>query len=299
MNVKGLKAGMTAVVATLLLMGAGAATVQQREVKRIFAAPPVASLKALKATVGKPFEAGYVFVGGKYVKPPYKVERYGTVIRINGIQVTGQVVPWNAFAKTQDGAHLREESAPAADGAGQDAPAAAAPSAVTAADDDDETTLDDLFSDEDEVIAPAGSPSAAAAPSAAAPSPKRRRAEYVFDGPFVMNDRARALLEKVNAVRSQIDRQLRAGGFVCFGSRYARVDGRPELAKDLLEKLPDLMKRQSEHEAFVRAARQAGFAYLPASLIDDFFTNRFDYLLLTERKKADAERKQWQKLMGN
>jgi hypothetical protein len=50
-----------------------------------FEKPSIDALKALKATVGKPFSAGYVFVDGHYINPPYTVQRYGTVIRINGI----------------------------------------------------------------------------------------------------------------------------------------------------------------------------------------------------------------------
>lgn len=279
-----------------VLGGVFGATVQQQKVKRLFASPSSAELKALKATIGKPFESGYVFVAGKYLKPPYRIERYGTVLRVNGIQVSGPVVSWNAFAKTQDGARAIELE-PAEPVGVEPEPVPERKKAVVAEaeDDDEETTLDDLFEDDDGGAAASTSVSAAAETA----RPKARRVRYVFDGGFVLNDRARALLDKVNAERAQVERILRAGGYVCFGRRYARVEGRPDLAQDLMEKLPDLMKRHPEHDDFARAARQEGLVYLPTPLIDDFFTNRFDYLLLASRKRSDAERKAWRKLTGD
>ena len=60
------------------------------QTKSAFETVPHDALVQLKATVGKPFTAGLVFVNGKFIPPPYKVERYGTALRINGQQVTGQ-----------------------------------------------------------------------------------------------------------------------------------------------------------------------------------------------------------------
>ena len=73
----------------------------QANSKSAFATVPKQALVELKATVGKPFSAGLVFINGKFLDPPYKVERYGTALRINGIQVTNEIVPWTEFPKTQ------------------------------------------------------------------------------------------------------------------------------------------------------------------------------------------------------
>ena len=79
-----------------------------------FQKPPAAAAKALKATVGTSFKEGIVFVDGRYLPPPYKVDRYGTVLRINGVQVTGELIPWNEFVKTQSGVTVsKSESEPA------------------------------------------------------------------------------------------------------------------------------------------------------------------------------------------
>ena len=68
---------------------------------------PKESASALGVTRGRPFTSGVVFVDGKYVEPPYVVERWGNGIRINKTSVTGQVIPWNEFLKTQEGVKSR------------------------------------------------------------------------------------------------------------------------------------------------------------------------------------------------
>ena len=89
-----------------------------------FEAIPFEAAKALGVTRGKPFTAGVVFVNGKYVDPPYVVERWGTGIRINSMPVTGQVVDWDDFLKTQDPSNLAKTE-------GSPAPAAAPAPAYT------------------------------------------------------------------------------------------------------------------------------------------------------------------------
>ena len=64
---------------------------------------PKASARALGVTRGKSFSSGAVFVNGKFLAPPYVVERWGTGIRINQTPVTDQVVEWTEFLKTQRG----------------------------------------------------------------------------------------------------------------------------------------------------------------------------------------------------
>ena len=73
----------------------------QANSKSAFATVPKQALVELRATVGKPFSSGLVFVNGKFLDPPYKIERYGTAIRINGVQVTNEIIPWTEFLKTQ------------------------------------------------------------------------------------------------------------------------------------------------------------------------------------------------------
>ena len=47
-----------------------------------FAPNPKGAFKALKGEKGKPVKTGMVFIDGKYIPPPYSVERYGLVLRV-------------------------------------------------------------------------------------------------------------------------------------------------------------------------------------------------------------------------
>ena len=174
--------------------------------KSSFAAPPAEAVRALKATVGKPFSSGYVFVDGKYVKPPYKVERYGNVIRINGIQVTDQVVPWDDFLKTQSGVTVTKTETPA-----EPVPEPEPEPVVEDDDDFDDSasSLDDLFDDSPAPKKPKK------AKRKAAPRPKKptTTVTYSMEGDFVANEKSRALVEKINSARTSIDSQLRTGGY--------------------------------------------------------------------------------------
>ena len=285
--------------AVLAAFAAFGAADDRPAVKTKFAPPPEDSLKALKATVSKPFSAGYVFIDGKYIAPPYKVERYGTVVRINGIQVTKQVVPWEEFLKTQNGVKtVKNEPAGSAPAETAAPPPPPPPPPKASAKDDDDASLDDLFDDEP---APRRS-SASSASRASAPRPKRQPAatvSYVFEGTFAMNEKARALLNRVNDFRTRIDKQLRSGGYFFFSSSYPVVSGDGGAAKRILEKLPDLQKNNPELEGFVNAMNRAGLSYLPQQLMNDLFRNRIDYLQLVQRKKADQNRNEWSGLIDN
>lgn len=286
---KATRTAIAAIVAALLAMSAAAAPRQAAG----FAKPPAAALKALKATVGKPFTSGYVFVDGKYMKPPYKVERWGTVIRVNGVQVTNEIVPWEEFIKTQEGVQVTKTTTPVAA-----QPVAAEPETQEEEEDvdDGEVSFDDLFDDE---------PAAKKKPAKKkkkAPRPRPRKptvtVTYSFDGEFVPNDKTKAYLERINAARTRIDRQLRAGGYYFFGSRYSAISGDAGAGGHLFEKLPDMMKRYSDRDAFASALFSAGFNYLPQPLVHDLFRNRIDYVQIEQRLKSAQEERKWSSVLG-
>ena len=83
-----------------MLMGAMVLEAAPRKV-------PTAALKALKSSKNKKaIRTGMVFMDGKFIPAPYTVERYGTALRINGVQVTGPMIAWDEFLKTQEGAKV-------------------------------------------------------------------------------------------------------------------------------------------------------------------------------------------------
>ena len=266
-----------------------------------FPRPPVAALKELKATVGRPFNAGYVFVDGRYIPPPYKVERQGTVIRINGIQVTRELIPWNEFIKTQAGVKAEKTVIP-----GDPTPAAAPDPAPEEAAEEEEDTSADIASNLDDLFNDNPTPKKTTTkkkrtvrrPSAPRPKQPTVVTTYSFDGVFTHNEKTRMYLEKINDARTRIDKTLRMGGYFCFGSGYSTVSGNASMAEAFTEKIPPLMQRYSSYEAFASAVNASGFGFLPTQLVQDLFRNRIGYRMIEERKKADREKRKWSNLLG-
>lgn len=252
---------------------------------------PGESAKALGRTRGKPFSSGAVFVNGKYIEPPYVVERWGTGIRINGMQVTGQILDWNEFLKTQTNVKVeKKEVAPAQPAP---APAPVQPAAVTSAA-DEMSSLDDLF-DDDPKPKKASSPKPFAAP--AAPKPAKPVVTYVLDGEFKHNDETKALVGRINATRTEIDRALRSGGFICFGNSYSQVQGDKRTFMEMLEKLPEAMQRSSDEQSFHARIRAARLVYLNEVLCQDLYRNRTDYRKLKERREKIKSAQKWDKII--
>ena len=255
-----------------------------------FSEIPRESAKALGVTKGRKFSEGLVFVNGKFIPPPYRVERWGTGIRINKVPVTGQVIDWAEFLKTQPGVKS-VPSAPAAPASASPVPAPV--SAAPAADDYSDASLDDLFDD----TPPPPKPKAVASkPAVAAPKPEAKPAP-VLEGPFVKNDAVKALIRQVNAARLEIDRTLRSGGFICFGDNYARIVGDSRAAAKLLEALPEAQMKAETVESFRAAVRAAKLVYLHELVCDELFRNRIDYRRLMEHRQKLQKDAEWRRMM--
>ena len=243
---------------------------------------PKASAKALGVTRGKPFTAGLVFINGKYLEPPYVVERWGTGIRINSKPVTGQVIEWNDFLKTQDSVKVVKSEA-------------AAPQPVqetAAAEDDYESSLDDLFDDD-----PKPKKKAKRQNLFSTPAKPKASVSYSLDKDFAHNDATRSLVRRINASRTEIDRTLRSGGFICFGDSYLRVSGDSGAADKLLKRLPELLRDAAGERSFISSIRAAGMVYFTDELCMDLYRNRLDYIKLQERREQWKKDKEWEKFL--
>ena len=250
---------------------------------------PKASARALGVTRGKLFSKGLVFINGKYLPPPYVVERWGTGIRINSTPVTGQIVDWNEFWKTQPGVKTvttEPESVAVSESAEPEAEAEATsetqPVEAAAA---DVNSLDDLFeddSDENDVKKkPAVARSTPKPKVVHKPAPKpRATVSYVLEGDFVPNEETKALVKRINQTRTDVDRTLRSGGFLCFGDKYPNLSGDSRLLKKLLSKLPELQQQATDEADFVSSAYAANIVYLNETLLRELYKNRIDYLQL-------------------
>ena len=261
---------------------------------------PKESAKALGVTRGKPFSSGMVFVNGKYIEPPYRVERWGTGIRINSIPVTGQIVDWNEFLKTQDGVKMvKKEVAPAKDSA----PVAQPVQAVTPSDApaNAASSLDALFDDDSKPAKPVPAPGAGATPAASRPvaasAASKSVTTYALSGAFKPNDSSKALLGRINSSRTEIDRILRTGGFICFGDAYSRISGDKRTLMAMLERLPELEQRSESLDAFRAGVRSAGLIYLNEVLCEDLFRNRIDYRKLKERRERIKSDQKWSQIL--
>jgi len=243
------------------------------DLEAAFTPAPKAAVKALRITRGKSFSAGVVFIDGRFVPPPYVVERYGNVIRINGVQATQPVVEWAEFLKTQPHAEIvRTESEPAP------APEASAPAEPPAAAGASDDPLADLFDDDaPKAVRPAAKPKPAPTPVVTT--------TVRLDGDFVMNGQAQDLVKKINELRTDIDAALRRGGFICFGSSYSRVSGDKAMSVAILKKLPVIMENYTDARQFAAEVRKAGFVFFPPRLVEDLFVHRMEYRKLWRRWK--------------
>ena len=258
-----------------------------------FAPNPKGAFKALKGEKSKPIKTGMVFVDGKYIPPPYSVERYGLVLRVNKIQVTGPVIPWDEFVKTQEGVKVTKNvtGGEPAEGGAEPAPE---PEPDPEPDEEveeyslsfgDDDPLADLFDDEPTVKKPAAKKKA----KKAKPKKPVVTVTYSFDGEFKHNEKTQALQKKIMQARAEIETILRGGGFVCFGSSYSRVTGDAGTARIVLGKLPGLMQSSPNAKALASGIRASGITFFPDALCRDLFENRIDYRQLLERQKAVEE----------
>lgn len=263
---------------------------------------PAESAKALGVTRGKPFSSGAVFINGKYLEPPYVVERWGTGIRINQIPVTGQVLSWTDFLKTQPDVKVVKSEETAEQTVTSAPPPPPPPPPVVSTTDVSESSLDDLFDDDPKPKKPTSTWSNPSTSSVRPTAPARTKptTTYSLEGEFVRNKASDALLERINAARTEIDRLLRVGGFICFGDSYSRIVGDKRSLMQLLEKLPELQQRSSDVQAFRDGVRAAHLVYLHEVVCDQLYGNRADYRKLrklrTKLKKAQQYELDYQEL---
>ncbi len=228
---------------------------------------PEAAVAALKGVRGKNVSSGYVFVNGHYLKPPYKVARYGTAVYVNDTQVTDQIVSWKSFLATQDGYTA---------------------SAAPAAPEKKKEAADDLFDE-----APAAKVVAAEKAKAA------KEKDAAAAASFTANAQSKKLLKRIDNYRLEVRRVLRAGNVCFFGDRYARVVVEPRLAKKLMSFLPEAMGNAADASALAATCRAQGFPFLTREICEDLLANRADYLLLVERRRKLQEEESLQKMFDN
>ena len=244
---------------------------------------PNAARTALSGVRGKSVDAGLVFANGHFIKPSYKVARYGTAIYVNDTQITGQIVPWRAFLDAQDGAAPRPASRPKPVDAPVPTPAAKPAAAKS---------VDDLFDDDDSSSSPATTAASEAPAATAASAEPSAEEDDEGDGAFTPNAQTKKLLERINARRTSINRRLLAGDICFFGSRYAPVIVQPRIGRGLLKILPEAIRDAEDAAELQAQMRQKGYAFMTRELCEDLVENRADYpALLRYRQHLEDEEK--------
>ncbi len=222
---------------------------------------PGAALKHLKGTRGKPIRKGVVFVNGRYLPPPYTVWRKGTAIFIGKTQVTGQIVPWSAFVMAQ----------------GSEDGAVAAPKPVERKPAPVVRSVDDLFDDEP------STPQAATAASAPASEPE-------LTGAYTSNTATKRYLKRIMNYRTDVDRRLRRGEILFFGTRYSMLHVEDRLCMPLMNALPGALRDASDAYDLQSRLRSHGITYLSNAICEDLFANQaFSFAIDERRAKMQDE----------
>lgn len=257
---------------------------------------PKASAKWLGVTKGKPCAEGVVFVNGKYIAPPYTVSRWGVGIRINDINVIGQVVDWNEFLKTQSNVKVTKSEAPAADTSAEDEPEEDLDD--WSDDEDDDSSLDDLFDDDPKPAAKKAAKKPAKKAAKRRPAKPVATVSYSLEGDFVPNEKTDAFKARINAKRTEINTKLAAGGFYFFGDKYAPVTGDVRTTEQILKHLPGILKSSTSVNGFVNSVRSANLVFLTRPICTDLFGNKRDYLKLQQRREKWEKDREFKKLLN-
>ena len=263
-----------ALVSMLAAFGMSAAPASVTEFDKV----PEPALATLKVAKGKVISTGMVFVNGKLLKGPYVVSRYGTAIRVNRDQVTGQIVPWIQFT-TAAGTKPPPPKPVAA--APQPAPAPPPSS----------SSVDDLFDDDPQ---PA-KPQAAAAPpiqQVSAPPP-------VPAGDYVDTPRSKNLLKRINDYRTDIDRTLRNNGVFIFSVRHSPIRLEARMAKELMAVLPDALRDANDARQLYEMLRRKGITYIPAAACVDLMRDRALYIAIRDRLREIKEEQSFRKMLDS
>lgn len=244
-------------------------------------AQAVANLKITSPR--KPVRSGYVFVNGKYMPPPYRVTRHGTVLKINGTQVTGQIIPWSRFVD------VPQSSVPAAKGvsASPEKTVKKAPRKIT--------TVDDLFADDssEEEKPKSSAPDSSAIDElfgdgpAKAPSAAEIKAEAIANATFVKTPKTVSMVNRINTYRSDVHRQLLNGDICFFGTRYSQINVPNQLARKFLDALPSAIKECADASSLYTRLRSQGFVFVSRHICDELFSNIADSSLIEERRRKE------------
>ena len=233
---------------------------------------------------GVPQMTGFVFIGGRYLTPPYTVSRKGNGLFINRILVE-QPVAWSSMNQEAGGGQKKSGDADG-DFEKEETPAetsepAAAEATKTV------KSIDDLFADEEKPAAGAAATGGAAGASATG-SPQQGRVWATTEDARQKKDELRANLERL---RKGYELALAQGEVFFFSQRSNRVNGNYGTARTLLGVLPKALRYAQSPQDLMMRLKQGGVYFIDLGMCSELFMHKNTFPLLEERlaKIEEAE----------
>lgn len=233
---------------------------------------PEEAIEALGKTAGTLQSNGFVFVEGRYLRPPYTVTRNGNGIFINRVQVE-QPFAWKTEILTPvvissiqkpgdapEGTEIATNVADTATAAGNsgDAPAG--------------KTLDALFDN--------GSAQPVTEEKAAASVEKKA-------DPVILTQKQKdRLCQELDNIRLRFELGLAQGEIFLFNYKNGRINGTYGTAKALFAVLPEAVRyAQSPQDLMVRL-NQGGVSFLDINACTDLYRNKLNFMVLSDRRRT-------------
>ena len=234
---------------------------------------PEEALAELGTTLGMPQRAGFVFIEGRYLPPPYTVTRKGNGIFINRIQIQ-QPVPWDAFNGAPG--NVTEKKAVDADG---DFEKVDAPQKTAKAGDSTASkavkSIDDLFAD--------GAEKPAVLPANAAPEPQAPARTAKALGTEEVKQKKDELRANLERLRKGYEQALAQGEMFFFSQRHNRVNGNYGTARTLMGVLPKALRHAQSPQDLMARLNQGGVYFIDLGMCSALFKNKHTFPLLEER----------------
>jgi len=220
---------------------------------------PEEAIDALGKTVGTPQSNGFVFVEGRYLKPPYTVTRNGNGIFINRVQVE-QPFSWTAESLTPVATPPPQKTEEALAG----------------------KTLDALFDN-----------------GSAKPATEEKEGAGVEKQVITViltQKQKDSLRQELDNMRMRFEVGLAQGEIFLFNDKNGRINGTYGTAKALFAVLPEAVRYAQSPQDLMARLNQGGVTFLDINACTDLYRNKLNFMVLSDRRRTleDNELKKYQ-----
>ncbi len=232
------------------------------EVGKTDARPPLSAVNALGEYKSPLIFQGFLFVNGKYIKPPYQVAYRGNAIYINSMLID-KPLSWP------------EETAPA-----------------VASDSTDEASVEatpaEPVKDNDDFLLTDGERQAATVAAVAEEQPVKPMSEMTDAEKLAAVMKNEALLKKMRdamkASAKLYEDYLTYGDFVFLGKTHFCVTGSYQSGKALFEVLPKILRTTNTPMELMTALSRADILFLDIRICEALFAHRLAFSDIEARR---------------